>query len=107
MVQTVVLSNSHDRCSLDDLAQRAVEVSEGLTLAGVVAAGGETAGTLVEAFGARGIWLCDELEPGVPLGNLAGGEFDGLPIATKAGGFGSPDTLVRMTDALRSDAGER
>jgi hypothetical protein len=30
----------------------------------------------------------------MPHGVLVGGEVDGLPIVTKAGGFGDPDSLV-------------
>lgn len=38
---------------------------------------------------------------GVPLGTLTGGQAAGLPIVTKAGGFGTEDVLVRAVRAIR------
>ena len=37
---------------------------------------------------------------GVPFGRLIGGVWDGLPVVTKAGGFGGPDTLLDAVRAL-------
>jgi uncharacterized protein YgbK (DUF1537 family) len=39
------------------------------------------------------------MEPGIALGTLAGGPFDGLVTLTKAGGFGDADALVRVWEA--------
>jgi uncharacterized protein YgbK (DUF1537 family) len=61
--------------------------------------GGETAIAVLRALGAVGIRLAGQLEPGLALGTLAGGPFDGLAVMTKAGGFGDPDTLVRAWQA--------
>jgi uncharacterized protein YgbK (DUF1537 family) len=63
--------------------------------------GGETAVAVLRALGASGLHLAGEIEPGVALGTLAGGRFDGLPLVTKAGGFGDPDLLVRVFEAFR------
>ena len=38
---------------------------------------------------------------GVPLGTLTGGTAAGLPVVTKAGGFGAEDVLVRAVRAIR------
>jgi hypothetical protein len=35
----------------------------------------------------------------VAIGRLLDGPFDGLTVLTKAGGFGDPDTLVRLHEA--------
>ena len=43
----------------------------------------------------------DEVMGGVPLGTLTGGTADGLPVVTKAGGFGTEDVLVRAVRAIR------
>ncbi|MFU2003778.1 nucleotide-binding domain containing protein, partial [Bordetella avium] len=51
--------------------------------------------------GANGIALVDEVMGGVPLGTLIGGAAAGLPVVTKAGGFGSEDVLVRAVRAIR------
>jgi D-threonate/D-erythronate kinase len=42
--------------------------------------------------------LCAEIVPGIPRGILRGGMFDGLPVATKSGGFGDADALIRIAD---------
>ncbi len=58
--------------------------------------GGETAIAVLRALGAQGLRLTGQLEPGLALGALAGGPFDGLIVMTKAGGFGDVDALVRV-----------
>jgi uncharacterized protein YgbK (DUF1537 family) len=69
--------------------------------AGVVATGGDGARSVLVALGARGIALVDEVMGGVPLGTLTGGTAAGLPVVTKAGGFGTEDVLVRAVRAIR------
>jgi len=55
--------------------------------------GGDTALKVYEQCGARGIRILGDVEPGIPWGRWIGGRMDGLPLVTKAGGFGNPDTL--------------
>src|SRR5690606_13815008 len=73
---------------LGELAARLVVECEA---AGVVATGGDGASAVLDALGAGGIALVDEVTGGMPLGTLTGGPVAGLPVVTKAGGFGSPD----------------
>ncbi|HWC05452.1 MAG TPA: four-carbon acid sugar kinase family protein [Methylomirabilota bacterium] len=61
--------------------------------------GGETAIAVLRALGARGLRLAGEIEPGLALGTLAGGPFDGLVLMTKAGGFGDADAMLRAWEA--------
>jgi uncharacterized protein YgbK (DUF1537 family) len=68
----------------------------------VVLTGGQTARLVCQHIGALGVRLLGELEPGVPIGYLIGGKWDGVPVITKAGGFGSPSTLL---DAARAFGG--
>ena len=65
----------------------------------VMLTGGETAIAVLRALEAHGLRLSGQLEPGLALGTLAGGPFDGLAVLTKAGGFGDADTLVRVWKA--------
>jgi 4-hydroxythreonine-4-phosphate dehydrogenase len=65
----------------------------------LVATGGETARNLLEAIGLRSLLVERELEPGIPLSSLEG---NGLPVVTKAGAFGNPQSLVRCVQALRA-----
>ncbi len=42
-----------------------------------------------------GINLIEELETGVPCGRIIGGPMEDLKIITKAGGFGTPEVLIK------------
>jgi uncharacterized protein YgbK (DUF1537 family) len=66
----------------------------------LVATGGETACALLSGFGVNGIRLIDEIEPGVPVGLTLGALA--IPVVTKAGGFGNPETLCRSLTRLKS-----
>jgi uncharacterized protein YgbK (DUF1537 family) len=68
---------------------------------GLFLCGGDIAIAACLALGADGVELQGEVEPGVPWGRLVGGAFADLPIATKAGGFGKPDTFARMIRFFR------
>jgi uncharacterized protein YgbK (DUF1537 family) len=68
-------------------------------MAGLFATGGETACALLSRLGVTGIRLLDELEPGVPLGVTLGSHT--IPIMTKAGAFGTAETIARSLDRLR------
>jgi D-threonate/D-erythronate kinase len=66
--------------------------------AAVVLCGGDTAYLVSRAMGAQQIDLQYEIIRGVPWGYLRGGQFDGLPVATKSGGFGDADALIQAVD---------
>lgn len=74
----------------------------------LVISGGEVASAVCRGLGAFGIAVEGELEPGIPFGRVLGGTADGLPIVTKAGGFGDEATLRRILAALtgRTSAGQ-
>jgi uncharacterized protein YgbK (DUF1537 family) len=61
---------------------------------GIVLTGGATARLVCERLGVQAVRVTGELSPGVPHGVLAGGVWDGLPVITKAGGFGGPTLLL-------------
>jgi len=62
----------------------------------LVATGGDTASAVFDRLGATAFWVRGEVLPGVPHGRLVGGCADGLPVVTKAGGFGSRAALVEI-----------
>ncbi len=64
----------------------------------LVIVGGDTAAHLLAALGCRSIITDGELIPGVARGRFGEGPFAGLPVITKAGAFGTVDTLVRITN---------
>ncbi len=73
-------------------------------VAGLFLTGGDTAIHVIRAVGARGLRLEAELETGVVRTRLIGGAFDGMPVVTKAGGFGDDGTLVRSTRHLAAQS---
>src|SRR5690606_2056747 len=83
------------------LGELAARLIDALGAAGVVATGGDGARQVLQSLGATGIALVGEVTGGVPMGTLTGGRAAGLPVVTKAGGFGSADVLVRAAQAIR------
>jgi D-threonate/D-erythronate kinase len=65
--------------------------------AALIATGGSTARAVLEALDEERFLLMGELEPGVPIAACL---RSGSPIVTKAGGFGDPETLVRLASRL-------
>jgi D-threonate/D-erythronate kinase len=66
--------------------------------AALVISGGDTASLVCRALGVEAIQIRGELWPGIPVGTLRGGAYDGVAVVTKSGGFGNPDTLVEIAD---------
>lgn len=68
---------------------------------GLILTGGDTAVSVCRTLGARGMEVCREIAPGIPLGRLYGGAYDALPVVTKAGAFGAENALVEAAQAIR------
>lgn len=64
--------------------------------------GGDGARATLRALGASGIRIVGDLVEGVPLGVVVGGQVDGTPVFTKAGGFGDEDALVRSVERMKA-----
>ena len=71
----------------------------------VIATGGETMSAILERLGISSFLLTRELEPGFPLGLAQLPNGTPLAVAMKAGGFGSPTTLLHAAETLTSDMG--
>jgi uncharacterized protein YgbK (DUF1537 family) len=77
------------------LAAVVPRVREETGLDGLFVTGGAVANATLEAVAADRVRLFGtNVEMGVPLGFAEGGDADGLPIVTKAGGFGAATTIV-------------
>jgi len=87
---------------LEILGRLAYKIVKSNKVAGLVLTGGETAVSVCKKLNSWGIVLRDEILPGIPVGELVGGEFEGLNIITKAGSFGEEDTLVKAIEYLGS-----
>ena len=62
--------------------------------------GGDGAREALAQLGASGIRIVDTLLEGIPFGLVVGGKADGMPVFTKAGGFGAEDALVRCVERM-------
>ncbi|MBB2203032.1 four-carbon acid sugar kinase family protein [Gluconacetobacter tumulisoli] len=65
----------------------------------LVASGGETARAILLAFGATGLRLVGEVQPGVPVAIAEGAVT--YPVITKAGAFGDEATLMTCRALLK------
>jgi len=83
---------------LGELAKR---VSEKEKFAGLVLTGGDVAMSVLKSMGIRRLRLEKEILPGIPLTTTTGGEYDGLKIVTKAGGFGGENALLEIVQQLK------
>jgi uncharacterized protein YgbK (DUF1537 family) len=68
---------------------------------GVFLTGGDIAGAVCRRLSASAIEVQGEVAPGIPVGELVGGPWQGMGVGTKAGGFGSLEALVESITYLR------
>jgi uncharacterized protein YgbK (DUF1537 family) len=73
---------------------------ESRDISGAVLTGGDIAGATCKVLNGKGIRVIGEVEDGLPYGKLFGGLFDGLPLVTKAGAFGTEQALVKALQTL-------
>ncbi len=64
-----------------------------VNVCGLVLTGGDTAAAVCSALAVTALWLRGEVQPGIAWGALLDGALPGLPVVTKAGGFGDDDVL--------------
>lgn len=62
--------------------------------------GGETLRGLASRIGADAIDCRGQFETGAPISTIIGGIWDGLPLISKSGAFGSPNFLSRLVGSL-------
>jgi len=67
---------------------------------GMFVTGGDIARATLQSMGATGIQLLGEVEPGVPVGLTATARP--IPFVTKAGAFGTPNTMAHARAWLRN-----
>jgi uncharacterized protein YgbK (DUF1537 family) len=64
--------------------------------------GGDTSASIMDAIEAKGIRIEAEILAGVPVGRIMGGKHEGALVATKAGGFGDTQTLVKVIEYMKN-----
>jgi D-threonate/D-erythronate kinase len=105
----LVVTNQQLRVELtsrivDVLGRLAADSARSYRLRGFILTGGDTARAVCRHLGVAGIQLLAEIEPGVPLGRLVGQTSSPLLAVTKAGAFGSEQTLVHALHQLKGDS---
>ena len=68
----------------------------------LILTGGDTAQSVINILGAEGVEIEGELLEGIVKGHLIGGEWGGLTIITKAGGFGKEDALKKIIEIIET-----
>ncbi len=63
---------------------------------GLMVIGGDTLSAILAASGAQSMECFGEVGPGLPVSRILGGQFDGVDIVTKSGGFGDEALIERM-----------
>lgn len=66
----------------------------------IISSGGDTSQQILEALGAKGVLLENEIISGIPIGKIIEGIADGSTIITKSGGFGDKDSLIKTVEFL-------
>lgn len=98
----LVMPDQSESCRSDAVVSRVLSKILGpcASLPGaLVATGGETARAILDELGIRRLRVLGEVVAGVPF-CAADWWTRQLPVLTKAGGFGSPDTLVSCREFL-------
>lgn len=88
------------------LAELACGAAARQPLSGLVVVGGDTLQSILSRWNSHGLDLHDEIGPGIVHGTVAGGQMAGLPIVTKAGGFGGETALVDAVRYLQDPAAQ-
>jgi uncharacterized protein YgbK (DUF1537 family) len=88
---------------VEHLAGVVAAIVAGTPSAGLVLTGGATALAAATALGATELRLLSEVSEGLPHGELVIGDRR-IPVVTKSGGFGAPDSLCRAAEALEECA---
>lgn len=73
---------------------------------GLIVTGGDIAMAVCKGMEVHSIEVLDETSPGIPLGLVRGGRWEGLPLVTKAGAFGSPDAFILAAQRISSISGK-
>ena len=76
------------------LSGAAARVAARQRLGGLFLTGGDVAIATCRALGVEALCIAHEVQPGVPGGQLVGGQHDGMWVVTKAGGFGDERAVL-------------
>ena len=107
-----ILDGNRDECQLIDssacehVAHFAARLVRRYPVCGIIVTGGETALAVLRAMGSGIMKPFGEIEPRVPVAVLSDGQYRGMFIVTKTGGFGSDEVFVKAMQQLRVLGGD-
>ncbi|QGQ45028.1 four-carbon acid sugar kinase family protein [Metabacillus sediminilitoris] len=76
------------------------QLIESKNICGAILTGGDIAGATCKVLNGDGIRVIGEVEAGIPYGKLFGGLYDGIPLVTKAGAFGTEQALSKALQTI-------
>jgi uncharacterized protein YgbK (DUF1537 family) len=82
------------------MAEIVVGVLESHKFGGIFLSGGDIAVEVCRRLRVSAIQVHGEVEPGVPAGELVGGQYGEMRVVTKAGGFGTEEAMVKSISYL-------
>ena len=82
------------------LAEVVASILASRKFAGLFLSGGDIAVEVCRRLSVSAISVHGEVEPGVPAAEFIGGQYQGMRVVTKAGGFGTEDALVKSVSYL-------
>ena len=82
------------------LAEVVASILASRKFAGLFLSGGDIAVEVCRRLSVSAISVQGEVEPGVPAAEFIGGQYQGMRVVTKAGGFGTEDALVKSVSYL-------
>lgn len=86
------------------LASAATAVLDEEVPSGLLLTGGDIAVAVIRGLGATTVRLTgEEVEAGIPVGTFVDGRITEVPLVTKAGGFGSAETIVNCLAVFSGD----
>lgn len=100
--------NGIDESTLSDIisgfiGKLAAEIIRSVSLTGIILTGGDTAFKTMKALNIKGIVIKGEIAHGIPYGSFMDEGFKDLIVVTKAGGFGTDETISQIIKFLRNE----
>lgn len=77
------------------MAKAAAGILASRKFSGIFLSGGDIAMEVCHRLSVNAISVYGEVEPGIPAGELIGGQCEGIRVVTKAGGFGSDAAIIK------------
>ncbi|HHF98767.1 MAG TPA: four-carbon acid sugar kinase family protein [Candidatus Aerophobetes bacterium] len=85
------------------LGNLTAEIVKSCKLCGLILTGGSTALSVMNKLETKGVEVKKDIDFLIPAGIFKGGPFEGLPVVTKAGGFGGEDVLIKAVKYLKEE----